>query len=70
MRETEAFYFIRILKTTKPNIWYSNKIGRTYEALQVKREGVLMFKVAALLYVYLDDAEIISIRREVKYSRY
>jgi hypothetical protein len=70
MRETEAFYFIRIINSTKPNIWYANKIGRTYEATKIKREGVEMYKVTALLYVYLEDAEILSIRREVKYSRY
>ena len=70
MNNTETYYLIRVLQAKgRPNVWYANKRGLTFEATKAKREGVEIYKVSDVLFIHLEDAEVLSVRRRRKYSR-
>jgi hypothetical protein len=72
MSENLTLYVIKIINVSKSSIWYYTRKGQTFEAIIEKREGVEMYRVAALTYFYIYpmDAEIVEVKKVPKYTKF
>lgn len=69
--QAQKIYVIKITQASNSNIWYSNKIGRTYEAKKVVNEvQQKVFEVGSCQRVYPEDCTVVEEKKIIPYQRY
>lgn len=64
-------YNIKITDCSKPGMWYTNKIGRTFNAIRCHHPfiyGVIVFRISVLCWIYESDIQLLGSADVEKYD--
>lgn len=65
----KKYYTIKITGAHHaPNIWYSNKKGKTFRAELKQSQGVIVFMVNPCHFVYPSDCDVLKTETVLKYQ--